>query len=169
MARSDQDWNTSIEGTFLTNTENDCHGGCFTSAAASLPRDMTLRPPPTHWVPSEQTPTNAPSACFLLQGAEETQHEDLDVSDLVDELIKDAHTNNMKLSHQPCTAPTDQPSHHRHLHCNRPSARLPFLQVKAYLALSCHLAVHALKQPLQTAWMQTPACHSCSRRAWVAV
>ena len=65
-------------------------------------------------MPSQQTPPQALSTSFFTTHTEETQHEDLDVSELVDELIKDVNTNNTELNHQPFAASTDQLSHDRY-------------------------------------------------------
>ncbi len=101
---NDQAWKTSNEGSSHYHFENDCHGCWFTSSPPSA----------HHWLPSEQTPPRALSTSFLTTHPEETQHEDLDVSELVDEVIKDVNTNNMELNHQPFTASTDQLSHDRY-------------------------------------------------------
>ncbi len=101
-------WQTTQAGTSHTNFENGCHGGWFTSNVTSFPSDVTFRLPPPHWMPSEQTPPQALSASFFTNHTEETRHEDLDVSELVDEVIKDVNTDNRELNHQPFTASTDQ-------------------------------------------------------------
>ncbi len=100
---NDQAWKTSNEGSSHYRFENDCHGHWF-----------TLSPPSAHhWLPSVQTPPQALPTSFFTGHLEETQHEDLDVSELVDEVIKDVNTNGMELNHQPFTASTDQLSHDR--------------------------------------------------------
>ncbi len=109
ILHNDLVWKTPRAGTFHTKFENDrCHGGWFASNVASLSSDMTSRLPPPHWMPSEQTPPQALSTSFFTNHTEETWHEDLDVSELVDDVIKDVNTNNMELNHQPFTASTDQ-------------------------------------------------------------
>ncbi len=73
---------------------------------------FTTSPPSAHyWLPSEQTPPQALSTGFFT--TEEAQHEDLEVSELVYEVIKDVTTNSKELNHQPFTATTDQLSHDR--------------------------------------------------------
>ncbi len=101
---NDRAWKTSLEGTCHTyKFENDCHGCWFTSS-----------PPSTrHWLPSEQTAPQALSISVFTTHPKETQHEDLDVTELVNEVIKDANTN-MELNHQLFTASTDQLSHDRY-------------------------------------------------------
>ncbi len=107
-------WKTPQAGTSHTNFKSSCHGGWFTSNVTSFPSDVTFRLPPPHWMPSEQTPPQALSASFFTNHTEETRHEDLDVSELVDEVIKDVNTDNRELNHQPFTASTDQLSHDRY-------------------------------------------------------
>ncbi len=114
ILHNDLVWKTSIEGTSHTNDEHGCHGGWFTSNVASLPHEMTSRLPPPHWMPSEQTPPQALSTSFFTNHTEETQHEDLDVSELVDEVIKDVNTDNMELNHKPSTASAGLLSHDRY-------------------------------------------------------
>ncbi len=100
---NDQAWKTSNEGSSHYHFENDCHGRWF-----------TLSPPSAHhWFPSVQTPPQALPTSFFTSHLEETQHEDLDVSELVDEVVKNVNTNSMELNHQIFTASTDQLSHDR--------------------------------------------------------
>ena len=51
---------------------------------------------------------------FFTTHTEETQHEDLDVGELVDEEIKDVNTNNMEFNHQSFMASTSELSHDKY-------------------------------------------------------
>ncbi len=125
IIHNDLVWRTLLEGTYQTNFENDCYGGWFTSNVASLSSDITSRLPLPHWMPSEQTPPQALSTSFFTTHTEETQHEDLDVGELVDEVIKDVNTNNIELNHQPFTASTDQLSYDRYVEAEYWATSMP--------------------------------------------